>query len=286
MAKRFLGTVMVLLFIFLSAPIDASAKTYTNKEDVYNIIRDNLLAHNEKFTIKMSLKTMGAIGTKTDLFEIVAALDDKNTSKDADYLKLSVTRWSASWKWSNMSSTSSLTFSAEYETTAEQEEKVDAKIESALKALNLEDASDYEKVKAIHDYLIERISYDRTLRKHSAYDALINKSAVCEGYATSAYRLFTDAGLEARIITGRAGGGPHAWNIVKVDDEWYDIDLTWDDPITNTGEQLLRYDYFLKSEKDFSDHIRASEFSTKAFLKAYPMAVQSYDAEGMSNRNE
>ncbi len=278
MAKRFLGIVMVLLFIYFSVPIDASAQTYSKKEDVYQVIKDKLLTRNEKFTLQMSVKTMKEIGTNADLFDIVAAIDDKNTSKDADYLKLSVSSWSANWKWSNLGGTASLTFAARYKTTLEQEKKVDAKIQSVLKALYLKDATDYEKVKAIHDYLINRVSYDRTLKKHSAYHALIGKSAVCEGYTSAAYRMFTDAGLETRIITGMAGGGAHAWNIVKVEDEWYHIDLTWDDPITNTGEQILRYDYFLKNDKDFSDHIRDAEFRTNAFLKAYPIAANSYES--------
>jgi len=275
MGKKIIA--IILVFIFIALPAEVSAKTYTTKEQVYSIIKKNLLAHKKEFTIEMDPDTMKEIGTNTDLFDIVAAFDDKDTSKDSDYLKMSLKSWSAGWKWGGRSNVANLTFSAVYTTTLKQEKTLDTKIQSVLKALDLEEATDYEKVKAIHDYIINRTSYDQTLKKHTAYNALINKSSVCEGYALAAYRMFTDEGMESRIISGIAGGGPHAWNIVKVDGKWYYIDLTWDDPITNTGEQVLRYDYFLKNSKEFSDHTRDSKYNTKAFLKAYPVAKSSYE---------
>ncbi len=277
MGKKIIAFILVFIFL-LSLPIEAGAKTYTTKDGVYNIIRKKLLVHNKKSTIVMNKKVMNQIGRNTDLLNKVAALDKKDTSKDGDYLKLSVSYWSASWKWSSSAKTASLTFSAVYRTTLKQEKKLDSKIKSILKALELENKTDYEKVKAIHDYIIKKTSYDTTLKKHSAYNALIEKSAVCEGYTLAAYRLFTDAGISCRIIMGAtAGGGTHSWNIVKVDGKWYNIDLTWDDPITNTGESVLRYNYFLKNSKDFSDHIRDSQYKTKAFLKKYPITEESYN---------
>ncbi len=275
MTKRIL--ICALIFVLIGVPVDANAQSYTTKEAVYQAIRDNLVAHKAEFTITMSKKLMNAIGTDTDLMEVVVGLDDKETSKDADYLKQSVKSWTVNWKYSSLGTSATLTFTAKYETTLKQEQKLDAKISSVLTKLNLESATDYEKVKAIHDYIIKRVSYDQTLKKRSAYNALIGKSSVCEGYAAAAYRMFTDAGIECRIVTGNAGGGPHSWNIVKVEGKWYNIDLTWDDPITSSGEQVLRYDYFLKNTKAFSDHKRDSQYSTKAFLKAYPIAVSSYE---------
>jgi len=274
MGRKIIAFIILLLFII--TPIEASAKTYTTQEEVYSIIKKNLLAHKQEFTIEMNKATMKKIGTDSDLFALSTAKDDKNTSKDSDYLKLSVKSWRTGWRWGSLGDTASLTFSAEYRTTVKQEKTLNTKIGSVLKALDFEAATDYKKVKAIHDYIIKRTSYDQTLKKHTAYNALINKSSVCEGYALAAYRMFTDAGIECRIITGTAGGGSHAWNIVKVNDKWYNIDLTWDDPIMSSGEQALRYDYFLKNAKEFSDHTRASEYNTKAFHKAYPIAQDSY----------
>ena len=222
------------------------------------------------------MDVMNELGRKADLFSAVATLDDKKTSKDGDYLNLSISSWSSNWQWSSQGETAKLTFSAVYKTTLKQEKAVDEKISDILEVLKLDKRSEYQKVKAIHDYIIKKTSYDQSLEKHSAYDALINKSAVCEGYALAAYRLFTEAGIKCRIITGYAKGVSHAWNIVSVDGKWYNIDLTWDDPITNTGKPVLSYDYFLKNTKDFSDHTRDKEYKTGAFLKKYPIAKESY----------
>ena len=271
----------IMMFILLLAlfpwPAHASADAvYTKKEDVYNIIKKNLIARKDEFTIEMNAEVMNTIGRNGDIFDKIADIDSKKTAKDGDYLRLSVSSWAASWSWSNYSDKASLTFSADYETTAKQEKELDTKIANILKSLKLEKKSDYAKVKAIHDYIIKKTSYDQNLEYYSAYAALIGNSAVCQGYTLAAYRLFTGAGLESRIITGYAGGGSHAWNIVKVDGKWYNIDLTWDDPVSETGEDLLTYDYFLKNAGDFNDHTRDSMYRTQAFVKKYPIAKASY----------
>lgn len=276
MAKRILTVVMILLFIVM--PVDVGAQTDKTPEEIYSDIKDNLLAHKKEFTITMDTKTMDEIGNDTNLFDTITNMDDQDTSKDADYLETSISSWSQSWKWSSRG-TATLTFSAKYKSTLKQEAKVDIKIEKILKKLKLEDATDYEKVKAIHDYIINLASYDQTYKKHTAYNTLINKSSVCEGYAAAAYRLFTEAGIKCRIITGDTEGGAHAWNIVFVDGKWYNIDLTWDDPISSSGESILRYDYFLKNQKDFSDHVRDAEYNTKAFLRKYKMTEDSYEVD-------
>jgi hypothetical protein len=274
MSKKIIAFILILIVI--SIPINATAKTYTKEADVYQLIKKNLMSHQGEFSIEMDTDTMDEIGRDTELIEIVTALDDKDTSKDYDYLKMAMSNWSTEWSWSYQRGKATLTLSVVYRSTLKQENTLDMKLDSVRKALDLEDASDYKKVKAIHNYIIKRVSYDQTYRKHTAYNALINKSSVCEGYALAAYRMFTDSGIECRIITGTANGGSHAWNIVRVNGEWYNIDLTWDDPIMSNGEQVLRYDYFLKNTKEFKDHRRDSEFNTKVFLKAYPIAENSY----------
>ncbi|MGB8451587.1 MAG: transglutaminase domain-containing protein [Anaerocolumna sp.] len=277
MAKKLIAFILVLIVI--STPVEASAKTYTTKNEVYNIIKKNIMAHKTQFTIVMDTDVLNAIGRNTDLFSKVAVLDDKKTPKDNDYLKLSVSSWRSGWRWTSSGDTATLTFSAVYRTTLTQEKQLDTKIKSILTSLKPEDKTDYQKVKAIHDYIIKKTSYDQTLEKHSAYNALIDNAAVCDGYSLAAYRLFTQAGLSSRIVTGKANGGSHSWNIVKVDGKWYNIDLTWDDPITNTGESMLTYDYFLKSSSDFSDHVRDSQYKASAFVKKFPIAEESYEME-------
>lgn len=123
-----------------------------------------------------------------------------------------------------------------------------------------------EKIKIVHDYLIDTIEYDSTYDNnvYNVYGALANGKCVCEGYAR-AFKYILD-GLDIPCVIacgiGRNSEGStesHAWNYVKVNDIWYAIDCTWDDPIIRGGNGYLseerRYTYFLKgSDTIFKDH--------------------------------
>ncbi|HEX3078561.1 MAG TPA: transglutaminase domain-containing protein, partial [Lachnospiraceae bacterium] len=158
-------------------------------------------------------------------------------------------------------------------------QKVNLKVNSVLEYMDIESMSDYDKVKAIHNYIVKRVSYDESLQASSAYEGIIKKSTVCNGYALLMYKMLNEAGVPARIITGTAynesGGGNHAWNIVKLGDYWYNIDVTWDDPV---GGTKVYYDYFLKGSSDFkSDHYADQEYKTKSFMDKYPISETAYN---------
>lgn len=99
--------------------------------------------------------------------------------------------------------------------------------------------TDYEKELAIHDYIVKNCEYgyvdESKEYAYRAYGCLVQKTAVCNGYAEAMTLLLSCTGVENRIITGTAGGELHAWNQVKLDGEWYHIDATWDDPVPDGG---------------------------------------------------
>jgi hypothetical protein len=109
----------------------------------------------------------------------------------------------------------------------------------------------YEKEKAVHDALLERISYNMGAgMNQSAYSALVNGQTVCAGYARAFQYLLQELEIPCYYCTGFAGES-HAWNIVMLDDGFYNVDTTWDD--TGNGT----YDYFNKTDADYaSSHIR------------------------------
>lgn len=112
-------------------------------------------------------------------------------------------------------------------------------------------SSDYEKEKFVHDKLIERVSYHLGAEMNqSAYSALVNGQTVCAGYARAFQYLLQQLDIPCYYCTGYAGEA-HAWNIVALDDGYYNVDATWDD--SGGG----RYDYFNKTDMDYaSTHIR------------------------------
>lgn len=172
-----------------------------------------------------------------------------------------------------------ITFTFTYLSDADQEAQMDQAVADLLSSLDLSSKTDYQKIKAIYDYICSNITYDYdnlyddsyTL-KHSSYAALINKKAVCQGYASLFYRLALEAGIDARVISGDSGG-PHAWNIVKIEGSYYNLDSTWDAGNTE-------YEYFLKNAKDFPNHTRDAAYTTAAFTSSYPIAATSYAVHG------
>ncbi|MBR5427142.1 MAG: transglutaminase domain-containing protein, partial [Clostridia bacterium] len=175
-----------------------------------------------------------------------------------------------------------LTFGIEYRTTLEQEAETTAKLLEVRKELGLDGKNDYEKVLAIHDYIIDHVTYDyehvddeNYLPQFTACAALLDGVAVCQGYATLMYRMLLAEGIDCRFVTGYANGGPHGWNIVKLGDYYYNVDATFDD-----GEGMDRYECFLKCEKSFSDHLPDPEFQTDEFRTAYPISPTDYSGDG------
>lgn len=111
--------------------------------------------------------------------------------------------------------------------------------------------SDYEKEKLVHDLLLDRISYQLGAEmSQSAYSALVNGQTVCAGYARAFQYLLQQLGIPCYYCTGYAGE-KHAWNIVSLEDGFYNVDVTWDD--TEGGN----YEYFNQSDQDYADtHLR------------------------------
>lgn len=253
----------------------ATEATIKNEKELITLLYQTLLNREEQLTIKHTLTSYRM--DLNNLLTKVYAIDEEDTALDGDYMRYSLTRWG--YSGTRIGKKTTLNFEFTYKTSLEEEKAVTKEVKRILKELKLAEATDYEKVKAIHNYIIDHVSYDDTLKKASAYDALVDQEAVCEGYSMLAYRMFTEAGIPCRIIAGTGNGVPHAWNIVRIKDEWYNIDLTWDDPITPDGKPVLVYDFFLKSTKDFVKHKRSKEYNTKAFVKAYPIASTSYPLE-------
>lgn len=94
--------------------------------------------------------------------------------------------------------------------------------------------SEYDKVKYLHDYLARNVVYDDTAAfQHNLYGALVEKRAVCDGYTYAMMYLLSQLGMESRIAYGvSVDGVSHAWNIVKIEGEYYHLDITWDIPPT------------------------------------------------------
>ena len=182
-----------------------------------------------------------------------------------------------------------MTYLAEGMYSKEDVEKREAEIESVKNKIitQVEGKSNYEKIQLIHNYLIDTIEYDETTLEsdiYNIYGALVNQKCVCEGYAKAYQYLLNEVGIENIIAIGIGTNSDnetenHAWNYVKLNDNWYAVDVTWDDPILRGGAKLTnksRYKYFLKGEKTFyENHVLLEKFTDEGQTFKYPKLSMS-----------
>ena len=159
-----------------------------------------------------------------------------------------------------------------------------------LPQLSLGGKTTYQKVQAIYNWITANVKYDYSHMndptywpQYTAYAAAVQKKAVCQGYANLFYRLANDAGVDCRIITGKAynddGTADHAWNIVRMEDEkYYCLDATWD-----AGLKPASYEYFLKGLTSFSrDHQAETDKLNTPYWTQYESRTSDTDYKASS----
>lgn len=93
------------------------------------------------------------------------------------------------------------------------------------------DGSDYEKALWLHDWLLQQLDYDHSLKWSSAESALTRKLGTCQAYESAYSKLLTAAGITNAETRDTYDG--HTWNAMKLDGKWYQVDCTWDDTKDN-----------------------------------------------------
>ena len=147
----------------------------------------------------------------------------------------------------------------------------------------------YTKIAKVHNWLIYFISYEEgetSKDEHTIYGALRNGKAVCEGYARAFKYLMDGLNVPCVLVSGTALNSQgetetHAWNYVQINNNWYAVDVTWDDPVViGGGEQTndMKYRYFLKgSDNFFTDHTEDGVISELSMKFKFPtLATQDY----------
>ncbi|MGN1061179.1 MAG: transglutaminase domain-containing protein [Candidatus Coproplasma sp.] len=146
------------------------------------------------------------------------------------------------------------------------------------------ETSAYQIAFALHDRIIDSIDYaldengypQNESWAHCVLGAFIVGEAVCEGYAKAFSLLLNACGVDNVYVTGTSKGEGHAWNIVKIDGNWYWYDLTWDDQ-PKIGGGII-YKYMCKADSEFIDHtvgITGDFNDPMNFLYAVPTAATS-----------
>lgn len=133
--------------------------------------------------------------------------------------------------------------------TKEQIQETERIVDELSNQLIVPGANDIDNIKRVHDYIINNSIYDSdrsdynitTYHSDIAYGPLIEGHGICGGY-TDAMQLFLE---KMGIKSYKVASDEHIWNAVHLDKKWYHLDLTWDDPVTSTGDNLLEHKFFL-----------------------------------------
>lgn len=118
----------------------------------------------------------------------------------------------------------------------------------------------YEIAKYLYDWIIEHTDYElQAQNNQNICSVLITNKSVCQGYAKTYQYLLQRLGIEAVLVTGEANQDGHAWNLVKIHDQYYYVDVTWGDASyiytedsVIQGMQPINYDYLLVTEEEIS----------------------------------
>ena len=282
--------------------VAAQAVDYLTETEAVAALRKQMVARKETMTLNVKLPS------GTDIEEAVTGIWDKamehvsGSGTTGDYL-----HWQHSGYdcppvdyWDDDTNiTFTVTFqrhpktSAIWFTTAAQEAALTNYIQNTvLPQLSLGGKTTYQKVQAIYNWITANVKYDYShlndpayRLQYTAYAAAVQKKAVCQGYANLFYRLANDAGIDCRIITGKAYNGTqtedHAWNIVRMEDEkYYCLDATWD-----AGLKPENYEYFLKGLTSFSrDHQAETDKLNTPYWTQYESRTSAADYKASSTQ--
>lgn len=145
--------------------------------------------------------------------------------------------------------------------TEEEIIKINDKVNQIYQETQVATMSDTDKIKTIHDYIINHTKYDveRNEKNNSPYTSYKATGPALEGYATcSGYTDFMALFLEKMDIPNfkvatelmQTDVSGHVWNAVFIDNQWKHLDLTWDDPVSQDGKDYLQHKYFLVSTSE------------------------------------
>lgn len=268
---------VILLLSVLSTSIweerntTAYAEYMTTERTLKNDILSELSNYNTDFTFAYE-------GDFINMKALVQSVMDE-IRKTNSYIYENVSKWQLAMKYKGNIGT--LTFKINYLTNKQKENHVTAEVKKILPKIIIKDATQVEKIKAVHDYIVLNGSYSSNTKnsQYSTYTFLTEGKGVCQAYALLMLKMLDELKIEAKYVKGYSNNERHAWILVKVDQQWYHVDPTWDDPIGNQADEV-RYKYFMLTDKQIAatHSWEKSEYpvAKSEKYKSFHIATQAY----------
>ncbi len=213
---------------------------FDNTSDASNYVMNSMIARNNEFSFYYSGEVTGNLGDFCKSL-IVKATEHNGIANAGDYLKMAYSSYQVSYVTFKNAYVDSnnihknlyrITYDFNYYTNDFEESLVNTRIDSLISFFDISNASDYEKTVAIYNWISSNITYDfsavdgstASTKAFTAYSAVNDGLAVCQGISTLMYRMLLSVGVDNRICANAT----HCWNIVNIDGIYYYCDPTWD----------------------------------------------------------
>ena len=220
--------------------------TPTNKQDILNIYYTVINSGMDEFTFYCSEDYTNCIDDVKDIAKDQVVISNINNFvhpyNGFKNLETSV------------GDNGKMTLKIERNYTPEMQIILNYEIDKIIKENIKSGMSSKTKIKTIHDYIINNTKYDKdrsdnniiNYKSDTAYGALVEHYALCGGYTDSMMLFLEKFGIKSYKISS----DNHIWNYVYLNNKWYNLDLTWDDPITQDGKDVIEDSFFLISHKE------------------------------------
>ncbi len=253
--KRILSTALsAVLTINFVAPITMTTVAFAQEkteDDLYDTLKRGFA----EFNTVIDIEEYGF--TDKEFAKLNSIINDVITDPELFYLNVKGMRCGA---YEDMAGTVHLsTVKVEYQNTKEEVEPLieqfNSKVSKIISSTVNDGMTDLEKALKLHDYIVLNTKYDLegTMEDYnggiSAYDIIIMGNGVCQGYAQAYNYLLEKVGIESIMVTSQEM--VHAWNLVNIDDQWYHVDATWDDPVPDAVGRV-NHTYFMLSDEAIS----------------------------------
>ncbi|MCQ2514786.1 MAG: hypothetical protein MJ089_06855 [Ruminococcus sp.] len=245
-----------------TAPVKTTDKTLYGYDYISEEIVRILYGQIQIFAEELNEQSICIDGqlSERQIFEALQAFKD-------DHPEIFWLKSSCSYYFENYQTFVSLKYTISADDLPEYKERFYDKIQEIVSNAP-DNASDFELELYINDYICDNCVYDYTVAEtknfvgdtSDAYGVLVEGNAVCEGYARAVNLLCNEFGIECVNVSGMSKTQNHIWNCVKINGEWYQLDVTWNDPDTEDDE-LARYMFFnLNDEKMYENHTAGKLF--------------------------
>lgn len=147
-------------------------------------------------------------------------------------------------------------YTMEYEERMQIQQQIDASAEELLAGITMQ-ASEYEKAKYVFEILVQNVDYDTSAQNNqNIISVFLNRATVCQGYACATQYLLRILGMQSALVTGVANGESHAWNLVRINGNYYYMDTTWGNSRYLDGasqvEKYVNYNYLAVTSEEIT----------------------------------